>query len=426
MKKKVKEAFIGKLKEVLLKSHVNKGSLLKISEESKNDLYHAYGIISQFNNQFKEYIQDMSSFEGFLIDYFLQRGTYSEEAEDVTFSNSEFNTTLDNDLEKLIDLINSIPLEYRFTLPLQIYNDKIKGLDIKLSERFSLQGLLFKDTLFSQYTRTLSGYYTTVTEELTQGNNLTIVGKHKGFIFKYYPNYLANELIIEEIEEIISLMSFSGVLKVPEKALSTINTLNLHYYIGENQIASSELPKQLSNWVCQFIISEEAFVQQRGLFPELFKEKTEPIAELEAFKQKLGDIKDFLEMKTLPIKEETAFKRYNTSLKWYLESLTSENYTMKLVDLCIVLEILLGSENHDARKKIEIPERVSLIIGSNIEDRKKSLDIVEKAINKRNEIVHQGKALNNKDKQLVYDLHTIVFRIMQKELSFLKSSIKKT
>jgi len=185
------------------------------------------------------------------------------------------------------------------------------------------------------------------------------------------------------------------------------------------------LETPLSIWIQRLELSDEAFTSREGVLVELLTgTKPSPKPDIENFLSRIGDISVYMNMKSSPVFNESIYKKYSTALNWYLEALTSENINTRLVNLCIVIEILLGSDNRHAWKKIELPERVALLVGKNGRERESLKSTTDGATKRRNSIVHQGETIIQDDKELIDNFHAIVFRVLQSELEVLKNTAR--
>jgi len=175
-----------KIESLVKSSKVKEGSLLVIPEEQKKELAHIHGISLQINNSLEPHIKDRVSMEYLIIDYFLRNGEYKENEEEITFNDSMFYNDLSDHIEKIIQIISTIPFEYTFILPLNISDSRLSSLDQQLSPEISLKGLTLNTNLYWQYllNRSASEYFGGYSDFTTTGESLALTGTYKGYLFK--------------------------------------------------------------------------------------------------------------------------------------------------------------------------------------------------------------------------------------------------
>jgi hypothetical protein len=305
-----------------------------------------------------------------------------------------------------------------------IKDPRLVDLDEQIYGDISLKGLELDPSLYWQYMLANSGYGVTHINKNTAGENLCIVGPYKGYIFKYIPNTLPEEYITSHIKKILSLLTFTNIIKVE---YTTRNQKSIRISIYKNDAYLTDLPLEISlgYWIEKIKLTDRTFEPQaQSLLSILGTQASQKPTEIENFIKNLREIKSFEKIKSSNVADTKDFNKFNTALDWYLNALTSDNINSRLINLFIILEILLGSEHQEAWKRIELPERVSLLLGKDTKERENLLETTEKAQSKRNSIVHNGNALNYTDDiELVNNFHEIIIRLMRHELELLQKSI---
>jgi hypothetical protein len=269
-----------------------------------------------------------------------------------------------------------------------------------------------------------SGYGATHLDKNITGENLCITGSYKGYVFKYIPNTIAEEQITTNIKEFLSLLTFTNIIKV-EYFTRKQKPIRISIYKEGDYFTDLPLEISLEYWIEKIKLTDQAFEQQaQGLLSILGTQALPQPTEIKNFVNNLKEIKSFDNIKNSTVANTKEFNKFKTALDWYLNSLTSDNLNNRLINLFVIAEILLGSANHDAWKKIELPERVALLLGQTIQERKNLAEVTRNSQIKRNAIIHDGVILSNsQDILLVNDFHTIIIRLMRNELELLKKSI---
>jgi len=426
-KKKVQEIennLKEKIQMLLETTSILNGSYIEFSETSASLLRSVYGISKEYNEEIRNYSSDHQFIAKLIMDYFLNVGTYSKDEQGIPFNDSDLYTNLNTHLQSLVDTIASIPIEYEFVLPLMIKDSRFANLDEQIYEDITLKGLKLDPSLYWQYMLANSGYGATHLDKNIAGENLCITGSYKGYVFKYIPNTIAEEQITANIKKVLCLLTFTNIIKV-EYSTRKQKSIRISIYKEDDYFTDLPLEISLEYWIEKVKLTDQAFEQQaEGLLYILGTQTSHQPTEIEFFIKNLAEVRGFEEIKNSNVVSTNDFNKFNTALNWYLNALTSDNLNSRLINLFIILEILVGSANHEAWKRIELPERVALLLGKTIQERELLAEITKDSQIKRNAIIHNGAILSNsQDTPLVNDFHTIIIRLMRNELELLKKSI---
>jgi hypothetical protein len=421
---KIEKCLREKIQELLETTSVAKGSYIEFSEASESLLLSVYGVSKEYNDELADYTFDNQFIAKLILDYFLKAGEYSNDEEVKSFNGSNFYANLDTHIQHLVDIIASIPIEYEFVLPLMIKDSRFATLDEQIYEDIHLKGLDLDPSLYWQYMLADSGYGTTHLDKDIAGENLCITGIYKGYVFKYIPNTLVEEYITTDIKKILSLLTFTNIIKV-EYATRKQKSIRISIYKEDDHFTDLPLEISLEYWIEKIKLTNKAFEQQaQGLLSLLGAQLSQQPTEIENFINNLKEIKNFKDIKDSDVVNTKEFKKFNTALDWYLNALTSESLNDRLINLFVILEIFLGSANHSAVKRVELPERVSLLLGKTTQERKDLAEITRDSQNKRNAIMHDGETLSKSQNiTLINDFHTIIIQLMRHELELLHKSI---
>ncbi|NLD25655.1 hypothetical protein GX656_03415 [Candidatus Dojkabacteria bacterium] len=413
-----------KLKEYLETGSVNHGSLIKFPDNSLPLLREGYGMALQINSGLGVYCTEPSDLRNLIVDYFLKIGTYSDRENFITFQNSDFYHELDTHIQNIVQLLQAIPMEYVFTLPLNIKNSRLSSLDEPISSEISLKGLELDSSLYWQYLLPQSGYGEVQLDPSRQGDNLSITGKYKGYILKFFRNPSLESFVLSEIKRSLALLTLTNVLKVKYNQHQVWRNITENFYQNNTYLQNLSLETSLSIWIQKLELSDRAFTNNTSGLLGVIRDQSNP-TEIENFIENIRDVKLYESIKISSLAETSSFGKFDIALGWYLDALTVENINNRLIDLCIVIEILLGSNNRDAWKKIELPERISLLLAKKVDERDRYQTITNDAFERRNAIVHNGIVLPPSDEELINNFHALVLLVLQHEFELLKKSLSR-
>lgn len=413
---------IEKLKEYIESSTVSHNSFVRFSENNPQLLDALYGMALEVNREISNYLGETSDLQNLIVDYFLTNQQYSEEENSTSFKDSAIYNDIDTHIQNIVHIIQSIPVEYTFALPLNIKDSRLSSLDQPITSDISLRGLELDANLYWQYLLPQSGYGDVQLDPNRQGDNLSITGKYKGYIFKFLNNPSLESFILSEVKRSLALLTMTNILTVKSHKHQAWRNICVNFYESSNYLQNFPLETSLSVWIQRLELSASAFHNNTVGLLGIIRNQSDP-TDIENFIENIKDVKLYEDIKTSPLGEGSLFKKFDVALGWYLDALTAENINNRLIHLCIVIEILLGSENREALKKIELPERIALLIAKKVDEREKYQTITRSAFTYRNAIVHNGELIPHSGIEQVNDFHALVLLVLQHEFEILKKSL---
>ncbi len=316
--------------------------------------------------------------------------------------------------QTVLSQVKKLPHTYKYYLPLADYKE---GINIKLTKNLSLKST-------SIYTKTLSGYYVNILNNLMEnpkidfkkGKTLTIIGSSKGYIsHNSYKLTQTVENSLYEIQLIVGLLFIFDILITNYKEPHYEQKSVLFSNYQNKEIVHIDIDLELSDFIHRSTINN-AIERYESLV-------TMPSIGSFSIEEMFQPLKDFFESynSTEKARKDLATKIGN-SIIWYLYGISSKDSKRGIISLITSLEALIRTEGENNLNSGSIAEICSFLLSHNAKERSDIKERIVRIYSLRNSIAHSGKAKiylkNKKEKLLTHDE-------VNSDVAFLPSKIKR-
>lgn len=357
---------------------------------------------------------------GYLSKELDEQQKYDSKTELQSITDIDEYSDIDATSDRLIDLFDSLPWKYRFSLDIKSSLDPFFSDKTEFNITENLRIIRADETFIEQHplSVTESGNSVGIVSLAMLGRNLPSGWKTdslyiqvdaEGFIGKYVSTQ-TTENAVTTIKAFCGLSVALRLLKVEHTYHPATPKLNLIIHKNTSGNWNFDEAEDLNDDISRSI-SDLTFNDLDG--------------DLESDTQKYSWIERKLNDISVVFNESRKAEKIILAGQWFFESYTGSNELLSFVQTMVALEILLGDKASSDMVGLGelLRNRCAYLIGKTHDQRKNILHDFKKIYEIRSKIVHRGKSkLDLNERSLFRKLQWICRRVIQEEIILLQAN----